>query len=206
MSKNKSEIKVMASGAGLLTSVWSTLTAAVESRGGSAEDLHVLSTPKGKEMLEELADKLVAGSESRAKLAEEERKLQELIQGLKLDWVFNEITAEHFPSADDPATELSKLEVVHLNKELTTDQVKAELEKRGYQLEGLRSLLIYGKANPEEQRRYPIVALRSGWVNPYGNRNSPCLDGAGAKRGLDLSWNGPQDPWDRHYRFLVSRK
>jgi hypothetical protein len=139
-------------------------------------------------------------------LLTEERQLQKMITALKLNWVHDDVTAEHFPLIDDPTADLSGMELLHLDEELTTTQVKLEMDKRGYKPEGLRSLLVWGARNAEVQRLFPVAALRSSWVDPFGLRAFPYLYKDDDGRGLALGWDGPYGPWNRRCRFLVSRK
>jgi hypothetical protein len=134
--------------------------------------------------------------------------LEALIEAGKYDWVHGEITADHFPPEDDDVTDLERLEVVHLNKSLTTEQVLSELDHLGFRPAKLRGLLTYGAKNSEERRNYTIVALGSGFVDSDGDREVPCLPEGSDGRKLGLRWNRQDGEWRwaDDTRFLAIRK
>lgn len=97
----------------------------------------------------------------------------------------------------------------HFNRQMTTSEVEIEIRNEGYEPASIERLLAYAKEHPDEQRKYPIVAQGSSWVNPDGDRRFPCLGGGRHERdlGLDLDWRGPSGIlWREGCRFLASRK
>lgn len=121
------------------------------------------------------------------------------------DWVNPDITEDHFPVNPSLYTaEGSK--PFHFNRVMTTSQVEKAIRAEGYEPDPIEKLLAYGAKNPEEQRKYPIVALGSSWVNPRGYRFVPYLFESGRERGVYLNWGGPENQWDENCRFLGSRK
>jgi hypothetical protein len=132
------------------------------------------------------------------------KSLAEMISAGRYDWTNQDITAEHFPTEGKGTVEV-ELQYVHLNRSATTAQVLAEMEKLGLRPATLPELLAFGAANPEEQRKYWIVALGSSWVDG-DDRGVPVLSGDDARRSLNLGWDGPQSGWGGDRRFLAARK
>ena len=131
--------------------------------------------------------------------------LAELIALGHYDWVNPDITSEHFPLESD-GTDGGEPVVVHLDRNATTDEVLAELDRRGLKPARIEHLLRYGANHPEEQRQYPIVCLGSSWLHPCGLRHFPSLDEAGGLRELSLLWLDPGNQWYDDCRFLALRK
>ena len=119
------------------------------------------------------------------------------------DWKNSDINAKNFPVAGEGVVE-TKLELIHLNKVASTDEVEAYLEKNGLRPATLAELLAFGAMFPEIQREFPVIALGSSWVDPDGNRDVPCLNWNGSERYLNLYWDGSD--WYEICRFLAVRK
>ncbi len=94
-------------------------------------------------------------------------------------------------------------EYVHMGDYAYTDEVLAEIDRHGLRPALYDELLGFAKKYPEEQLRYPIVAL--GFVVKYdGHRSAAVITRSGGCRDLclrrsDISWNGG-------YRFLAVRE
>lgn len=89
-----------------------------------------------------------------------------------------------------------------VSSETATHLIKNECMENPWEPAKTEHLLAYGEVFPEEQRRFPIVALGSGGV--HDNRDVPYIYGNESKRYLNLiCWNVV---WDRIYRFLAVRK
>lgn len=99
-----------------------------------------------------------------------------------------------------------ELHLVPIDRDMTTEQVCQELDKRGLRAATFRELCALGAAHPELQRQFPIVALGSGWRRSVGGVNVPVLGGNGRTRSLDLFWGNPSNRWSGHYRFLAVSK
>lgn len=89
----------------------------------------------------------------------------------------------------------------------SSEGAKGRIEKEDsfnpWQVAGIEHLLTYGQYNPNEQLKYPIVALGSvGWVN--GFRSVPCL--IMFRSGRYLSLGRLANKWHAGYRFLAVRK
>jgi hypothetical protein len=133
------------------------------------------------------------------------KSLGEMIVAGQFDWVNDDITAEHFPITEKGTVEVD-LQYVHLGRTATTAEVLAEMEKLGLRPATIAELVAFAAKNPEEQRKYWIVALGSSWVDGGGHRKVPILDGSDSERHLYLYWDGPQNEWNDDNRFLAARK
>ena len=94
-------------------------------------------------------------------------------------------------------------EYVHMSRDASTDEVLAEMDRKGLRPALYEELLGFAEKYPDEQRKYPIVALGSEThVNGIRNVAYLCDDDDG--RRLDLDWLDYD--WDDYYRFLAVRK
>ena len=75
------------------------------------------------------------------------------------DWTNDNITSENFPSVKTGKDEGLMPVLVHFGRDMSTKAVKTDLAKRKLRQANPRELLAYGAANPEDQRKFPIVAL-----------------------------------------------
>jgi hypothetical protein len=129
--------------------------------------------------------------------------LEQMIAAGKYDGVIRYITPEHFPILGGDKVE-RELVLVHLNKVATTDEVLAELDRRGLRPAKIEELLVLGALRPELQREFPLVAIGSHWLSPDGYRRFVSLGWRGSERQvLGLFWS---DDWAGFCRFLAVRK
>jgi hypothetical protein len=128
--------------------------------------------------------------------------LQRLIAAGKYDYVNPNINDSNFPVPENFALG-SDPKIHHFNRGISSEDVIRQINKDGYRPAMIWDLLDYGAKNPDEQRKYPIVALGSvGRVD--GRRVVPCLGGDDSERGLCLGyWVGG---WVAGYSFLAVRK
>lgn len=129
--------------------------------------------------------------------------LAAMIAAGKYDWANEDIAQRNFPLRGEGKVEVG-LRLVHLDREMSTEAVLAELDQRGLRPATLAELLAFGAKYPEEQRKYPIVALGSVWACPRGGRFVPCLYRDGSERDLRLRYD--DDVWRESYRFLAASK
>lgn len=94
-------------------------------------------------------------------------------------------------------------EYVHMDRDASTDEVLAEMDRKGLRPALYEELLGFAEKYPDEQRKYPIVALGSE-ANVGGGRNVAYLWLDGDGRRLGLYWVGFD--WRGRYRFLAVRK
>jgi hypothetical protein len=90
-----------------------------------------------------------------------------------------------------------------MDRDASTDEVLAEMDRKGLRPALYEELLGFAEKYPDEQRKYPIVALGSE-ADVGGDRGVACLWRDGDGRHLDLGWIA--DVWDGHDRFLAVRK
>lgn len=129
--------------------------------------------------------------------------LAQMISAGRYDWTNDDINAQNFPIQGEGKAEC-ELVLVHLGKVATTDEVLAELDRRGLRPAKIEELLALGATRPELQKEFPIMALGSRFVLQDGDRGFAYLDWDGSERGLDLHWVG--NDWRGIYRFLAVRK
>ncbi len=130
-------------------------------------------------------------------------KLSALIKQGNYDYVNSEITDENFPTDKKGKTEL-EVELFDLDTRKSTDAVLALMDKAGLRPATMVELLSFGAQYPDEQRRYPIVALGSVWTDRDGYRYVGYLWGHPGYRHLYLYWLDLD--WPAYYRFLAVRK
>lgn len=126
-------------------------------------------------------------------------KLQPLIKKLKLDYCNENITDANFP---DDGKRGKEFKLYDFKRDISSEDVIAEMEKEGFRPATIHELLIWAEKNWDGKEW--VVALGSVWRDPYGNRYVAYLYGWDGKRKLDLRWYG--SVWDGCYRFLAFRK
>jgi hypothetical protein len=140
------------------------------------------------------------------------RWLKEAIKECKFDYVNQGITGKNFPisgKGKHPSIHSGQvkldLELIHFDKKvMSSDQVLAEFKERGYRPATLPELLAFEENYPEEQRKYPIIALGSFWQYWDGRRCVPYLGRWFGGRGLILGWL--EDNRSEGCRFLAVRE
>jgi hypothetical protein len=130
------------------------------------------------------------------------KSLDAMVEAGRYDWVDSDITEKHFPVKPGHAD--VSIELVHFDRVMETDDVLAELDRRGLRPATLPELLAFGAKYPEKQREFPVVALASVWRNLHGGRYAPCLWGFAEERSLSLRWL--DGGWGARYRFAAVRK
>lgn len=76
------------------------------------------------------------------------------------DWKNDSINESNFPH--DPTTVGEwEYRLIHPNRNISSEDAKTLCESDGWQAAKLEHLLAFGEAFPEEQKRFPIVALGS---------------------------------------------
>lgn len=134
------------------------------------------------------------------------KSLEQMIAAVNYDWKNDELTAKRFPIVGEGVVEY-EFRYFHFNRnvssETAVDLIKREDVENPWYPAKLEHLLAFGENFPEEQRKFPIVALGSvGLV--LGDRNVPCLHLDGSERSLYLLWW--DGDWLGLYRFLAFRK
>jgi len=132
-----------------------------------------------------------------------DRSVEKAIKAGRYDWTNDNITSKNFPTKRSETAEID-IELIHFNRDMSTDEVLAELDKKGLRPAELHELLALGEKHPDLQREFPIIALGSVWRRSSGFRSCPCLSKDGSERDLDLGWFGHE--WDARCRFAALRK
>ena len=127
--------------------------------------------------------------------------LADMIAAGRYDWTNSDITAKRFPLNGGGKVDVA-VELVHFDRSISSDDAIAEMRRRGLRPATLAELLAYGAKFPEEQCKFPIVALGS-VTAVDGYRFVPYLCGVGSKRDLYLYWWDVD--WNGDYRFLAVR-
>lgn len=130
------------------------------------------------------------------------RSLEAMIVAGHYDWKNDNITAKRFPVVGK-GIEQFKAKLFHFNRYVSPEQAVEAIKTDGWESGKIEHLLAFGEKYPEEQRRYPIIALGSD-AKVNGLSGVPCLDRLGAKRGLGLDWWG-KDLYGG-WRFLAVSK
>jgi len=129
--------------------------------------------------------------------------LNKMIKECKLEAVGGNITVEHFPIKAKGHKKI-ELEFFQFDETVRGDHALRRLDEAGYRPVTLPELLALGRDYPEEQCKYPIVALGSFWRDRDGILLVPYLYKHAGKRGLDLDQLGSN--FSPVYRFPVVSK
>ncbi len=124
----------------------------------------------------------------------------------------------HFNSRDIPVKRTGihevTVEIVHFNREISTDEALRELDRMGLRPADLHELLAYGEKYRKPDSSKPVAALDSFWVWPgYNLRHYPYL-GAATFRGWSEDTGHKcgevtlyyHENWDSMFRFAAVRK
>ncbi len=208
MAQKKSEF---VSAFDIAARVFKSLANAVMDEGGSDADVRRIETDGNlQKQIAELVmkgKKVVAGAVRI--FVDYDRLLAGMIRDCGLDHVNSDITEKHFPINQRPNAEVemkvfSTKDLVGEERSVTSEEVIKALAEKGYREAELPEGLAYVQANPDEQRKYPIVLLGSVWRDWSGYRHVPYLDGWRDERGLGLGWF--VGDWLEDCRFLAVRK
>ena len=134
------------------------------------------------------------------------QSLSQMILGCACNWNKPDITAKKFPPVVGEGIVTYEWKLFHFNHDTFSDNAKTAIEEddpaNPWMPADIGCLLAFGKKHPEEQRKYPIVALGS-VARVSLLRHVPCLRGDGACRWLSLRrWSGG---WLGYFRFLAVR-
>lgn len=150
------------------------------------------------------------------------RSLGDMVAAGKYDRVYKNIKEENFPiqRADTTPTAMKapsgetgryrvqnvdlEIVLVHLNREVSTDEVLRYMEQFGLRPARIEELLALGETYPGIQLKFSVAALGSSWVDRAGDRQVPLLNRDGNERHFRLRWSGVD--WSRYFRFAAIRK
>ena len=132
-----------------------------------------------------------------------DKTVEEMVVAGNYDWKNDDINSKNFSVKGEGVVNVN-LELVHLDKGVSSEDALTHLEENGMRPPTIEELLVFGSSYPEIQREFPVICLGSSWVNPGGGRRVPYLSGSGSRRSLDLSWFDVG--WGEYCRFLAVRK
>lgn len=192
------------SGVGRAMEAFICLIEAVENLGGSDEDIRRIKTDESLRL--QIARLLVSDRVVSARYSVTVNygiPLAAMIAGGRFDKKNSDITAQNFPIHGSGMSSI-EITLFYFMCVMNTDAVLAEMDRCGYRPAALPELLALGAAQPELQRRFPIIALGSVWDHRDDNRDVVFLDGNYARRSLNLRWY--EGCWDNFCRFAAVRK
>lgn len=128
----------------------------------------------------------------------------EMVEAGHYDWKNSDVNNRNFPHDRSRGTEEVTAELIHFDRDISTDDALLELARLGYRPATNAELLAFGAKYPEKQREFSIIQLGSVWVGSGGDRDVSYLDGGGSERRLDVRW--ADYVWLGHCRFLAVRK
>lgn len=132
------------------------------------------------------------------------KTLDDMIALGKYDWKNYDLTAKRFSITGEGVQEF-EARYFHFNRAISSEDALRLIKEDdgGWEPAKTEHLLVFGANNPDEQRKFPIVALGSvGEVS--GDRLVPYLDGDGSRRNLGLYWF--DGGWGACCRVLAVRK
>ena len=91
-------------------------------------------------------------------LIDYDRLVEDGIKAGKYDWKNDDIMSKNFPS-QETGTREATVELFRYGKDMSTDEVLAELDKQGYRPATLKELLAIGEKHPDLQKEFLIFAL-----------------------------------------------
>jgi len=137
-------------------------------------------------------------------LVDETKTVDELVKACKFDWANSNINSVNFPNPAGGTTGDQELALFYFSKTMSSDAVSADMDKEGYEPATIWDLLALAQKEPNLQRQFPIIAMKSVWRDSDRRRCVPCLYGGAPGRGLSLSYL--DDVWSDGCRFLARRK
>jgi len=94
-----------------------------------------------------------------------------------------------------------KAVLIHLKHEARISELRDYMKNKKLYPADIKQLLVFGKQNPDEWRKYDIVALGSVWTDPVA-----CLYSGIKRSRLFLGYAFIGLLWDEHYSFLAIQK
>jgi hypothetical protein len=119
-----------------------------------------------------------------------------------------EIRNAYFPAEGKVKKIKKQVVIFHFNKEMSSNEIISEMEKDGYVPGTIRDLLSLSAAEPELQKKFPIIALASCrslvTSDQYKYLVVPRISVYGTKRDLDLVVYA--SAWSAENHFIAVRK
>jgi hypothetical protein len=166
--------------------------------GGSNEDMSLARSSA------RLRDRHAYEKAIKEKRSTEEDELKRHIGVGKYDWVNADISVRRFPMQLEEDANVDAMSLVRFSKGVITSELAMQrMKQSGLRPVTLRGLLAFGEKNPEDQRKYPILALGSRSMFAEGYFKVPYLDMKNGLRELGLDWDFARREWHNEYRFLA---
>lgn len=218
----RTDYSALKQGLGLARGLSDEFIQACERINPPIEAIHRLVTPKGRATMDEIVRRAVADwrAEQPEFIVQSNGNAPFMASVVYVQPEFDELK-RRFPAYVNPdyngkrfdpierCKAVSKenrevaFEYVHMDRNASTDEVLAEMDRNGLQPALYEELLGFAEKYPDEQRKYPIVALGSG-TGVSGRRCVAYLWRDDDGRRLCLDWIASD--WSDCYRFLAVRK
>lgn len=197
--RTKKNVEAIVSAMGALLAIVVDLVAYIrEFKGEVGECIYQLAQPEGKQTLNAIA-KLIVDNWQEAKNIVK-ISLADLVAMGNYDWVNSDIKEENFP-IDEPVNPDEETKLFYFDREMSSEEVVVEMDKKGWKPAKIWHLLFFGAKNPKLQKQFPIIALGSVWRGLV-----PYLRWGGIFRKRDLRLSRFDSRWGGHCRFLAVRK
>jgi hypothetical protein len=131
------------------------------------------------------------------------KSLEAMIEDGHYDSKDSDITVDNFPVVGSSQVAVD-LKLIRRGKNKSTTDVLADLDRRGLRPATLPELLAFGAKYPDEQRKYPIIALGSIGACRINSRSVVYLIEDAGSRKLDVS--SFECKWFSHCCFLAAKK
>ncbi len=131
------------------------------------------------------------------------RTLEQMIAAGNYDSKSSNINSHNFPLPIELTGKSIALsaKIFNFGKNISNNEVVAAMDKAGYRPAALAELLALGESQPELQKQYQIVALKSVLRDDMGYFYVPYLGGNASERYLQIISN--ENGWDANYHFLA---
>jgi hypothetical protein len=97
------------------------------------------------------------------------------------------------------------VEIIHLNKAMTTEEAKAELDHRDFRPATLLELLLLVETDPAIRKRFTVAALGTD-CRVYGKDHAPYFERDDRSNVLRMFFGAYPNTWDASVRFAAVRK
>jgi hypothetical protein len=112
------------------------------------------------------------------------------------------VNGKHFPTMTSDTDDI-EFEYVEFDHDPTSEEVLAEIARRGLERPTAEDALRFAERYPEEQRKAPVVFLHEPWRDAFGYRRVLYLDGWDGMRSLLGGYF--VSGWRRQCRFPARR-
>lgn len=194
---SKKNVSMIVSGAGWIASFADSLIKALRERGVSDEDIHSLVVEGGELPIGRIANALVGFVKSIFHITTGKYSAtEEAVKAGNYDWADDRINSKNFPFRPRPVGQRT-IVLLEMDGNPSSDEIKKEMQRRGFAQPAYEDALDFGVQYPDEQRDRTIVFLHEPWRDPMDNRDRViALRNDGLKRDLGLYYSEPGDMWN----------